>query len=167
VIPCAGTGQDGEIQKGLTRAYVDSGDGTITDTQTMLTWEKLSFDGSIHDVTNFYTWDNAFTKTSSLNAEAFAGHTDWRLPNVNELQSLANYGAANPAVSAAFNTGCGANCTVLTCSCTMAGPYWSSTTNQDTPSAAWLVVFDHGEVFAPAAPNKGLGEFVRAVRGGL
>ena len=114
VIPCAGTGQDGELQKGLARAYVDNGDGTITDTKTGLMWEKLSDDGSIHDKDTTYTWANAFAvKVATLNGGGgFAGYTDWRVPNVNELQSLVNYGAVNPAVSPAFNTGCAPACTV-------------------------------------------------------
>src|SRR5262249_50972170 len=51
-VSCPGTGQDGEFQKGLDRAYVDNGDGTITDTRTGLMWEKQSDDGSIHDKDN-------------------------------------------------------------------------------------------------------------------
>ena len=70
-IACAGTGQDGELQKGLARAYIDNGDGTITDTQTGLMWEKLRDDGSIHDKDNSYTWANAFAvKIAALNAAA-------------------------------------------------------------------------------------------------
>jgi hypothetical protein len=90
VIPCAGTGQDGELQKGLARAYVDNGDGTITDTKTGLMWEKLSDDGSMHDQDTTYTWANAFAvKVATLNGGGgFAGYTDWRVPNVNELQSI-------------------------------------------------------------------------------
>src|SRR4030095_1336400 len=49
VIPCAGTGHDGDIQAGATLAYTDNGDGTITDNNTGVMWEKLSDDGSIHD----------------------------------------------------------------------------------------------------------------------
>src|SRR5262249_8529536 len=78
VIACAGTGQDGELQKGLARAYVDNGDGTITDTKTGLMWEKLSDDGSIHDWDTTYTWADAFTvKVAALNSGMFAGYTDW------------------------------------------------------------------------------------------
>jgi hypothetical protein len=43
----------------LTRAYVDNGDGTITDSKTGLMWEKLSDDGSIHDWDATYTWADA------------------------------------------------------------------------------------------------------------
>src|SRR5256712_5381503 len=42
VIPCAGTGQDGDLQKGAPLSYTDNGNGTITDNNTGLLWEKLS-----------------------------------------------------------------------------------------------------------------------------
>jgi len=44
VIPCAGTGQDGDIQAGATLKYKDNGNGTITDRNTKLVWEKKSDD---------------------------------------------------------------------------------------------------------------------------
>jgi hypothetical protein len=164
VIACAGTGQDGELQKGLARAYVDNGDGTITDTKTGLMWEKLSGDGSIHDYNTLYTWTNAFTKITSLNTASFAGHTDWRLPNANELQTLAKIGALGPAIDAAFNTNCVGSCTPLTCSCTRSNGYWSSSTFQGGPTYAWIVYFDVGYVYAS---GKTLSLYVRGVRGGL
>jgi hypothetical protein len=164
VIACAGTGQDAELQKGLAGAYTDNGDGTITDTRTGLMWEKLSDDGTIHDKDTAYTWMNAFsTKVAMLNADSFAGFTDWRVPNVNELQSLVGYGAAYPAINAAFNTNCAATCTVLTCSCTQPSAYWSSSTYQDVPSITWVVYFQDGYVVGYLKANNG---YVRAVRGG-
>jgi hypothetical protein len=56
--PCFG--QDGDIQAGADLRYVDNGDGTITDLNTLLVWEKKSDDGSIHDQNAGHTWDNAF-----------------------------------------------------------------------------------------------------------
>src|SRR5206468_905681 len=94
VIPCAGTGHDGDTLTGAPLAYVDNGDGTVTDVNTGLTWEKQSNgDGSVHDMSNAYTWDQAFLgHVAILNTgTGFAGHTDWRVPNVRELQSIANY----------------------------------------------------------------------------
>jgi hypothetical protein len=81
--------------------FVDNGDGTITDNQTGLMWEKKDQAGGIHNQYNkYYTWcrdangdfvcDNAgnppdglaFTGfLATLNTPpCFAGHCDWRLP---------------------------------------------------------------------------------------
>jgi len=164
-IPCAGTGQDGATQTGVVRRYIDNGDGTITDTQTGLMWEKKSNDGGIHNTGNQYTWSDAFAVfITALDSAQFAGHSDWRLPNVNELQSIANYGTTYPAVDAVFNTSCAATCTVTTCSCTSSYFYWSSTTSQGTTTTAWAVYFVDGYV---DSPSKTLSNYVRAVRGGL
>ena len=162
---CTGTRQDGEMQQGLTRSYTDNGDGTITDGRTGLMWEKLSsFDGSIHDSEDTYTWETAFTvKIPTLNLNAFAGHTDWRLPNQFELYSLLDLGAVTPAVSAPFDTGCEAGCDVSTCSCTLSDFYWSSTTYQDGSNIAWYVDFSNGYV---GGESKTSSLRVRAVRGG-
>ena len=166
VIPCAGTGHDGEIQAGATLAYLDNGDGTITDSNTGFMWEKLGDDGSVHDKDNLYTWDNAFAvHVATLNGGAgFAGHKDWRVPNVKELQSIVNYQNESPAVSPAFNTGCAPGCTVLTCSCTVSSYYWSSSTYAYYPGYAWNVGFDYGFV---SYFYKSISYYVRAVRAGL
>ncbi len=37
------------VAPGRVHSYTDNGDGTVTDNQTGLTWEKKSDDGSIHD----------------------------------------------------------------------------------------------------------------------
>jgi len=178
---CAGSGQDGNLQRGAALAYVDNGDGTITDGNTGLMWEKLSYDKTIHDWNNLYTWDGAFAlKIATLNGSGrgFAGHADWRVPNIKELKSIVNYGAGSPAlsygdlgsaVSAAFSTGCTTGCTVTSCSCTAhifdlaLDSYWSSSSYALTPTDAWLVSFDFGDG-KPAV--KTFGHYVRAVRGG-
>src|SRR5437667_60506 len=128
VIPCAGTGQDGELRKGAPLAYVDNGDGTITDLNTWLVWEQLSDDGTVHDKDNVYTWANAFTgHVATLNAMSFAGHRDWRLPNVRELQSIVTYQNLLPTVASAFDNNCSSGCDVTSCSCTFSGDTWTST----------------------------------------
>jgi len=47
----------------------------------------LSYAGSVHDVSKHYTWEQAFAHVAALNGMSFAGHADWRLPNVKELQA--------------------------------------------------------------------------------
>ena len=172
----------GSLQKGTTRSYTEPStpDGTITDSQTGLMWEKLSRDGTIHDCTNVYTWYAALaTKIAGLNTmkggAGFANHTDWRLPNLKELASnlflpnrfeletLVDLEPGGPSIDPAFNSDCVPGCTVLTCSCTQSAYYWSSTTYQFTPNLAWFVYFLDGSVFSGTKSNFG---YVRAVRGG-
>jgi hypothetical protein len=169
VIPCAGTGQDGEVQAGATLSYTDNGDGTITDNNTRLVWEKLSDDGSIHDKDDLYTWADAFAvKVAALNTvPCFAGHCDWRVPNIREIASLQNLGVS-PAISAAFTTGCASGCTVLTCSCTGPDYYWSSTSSVRSPNAAWIASFGVGLIGGGHGKGGGVSNphLVRAVRAG-
>jgi len=183
-----GPGSDGDVQAGAVLSYTDNGDGTITDNNTGLMWEKKDQQvGGIHNLDNTYTWGmtsspytmNGTVVTAFLDtlndvagggASCFAGHCDWRIPNIRELASLVNYGSSNPAVDTAFNTNCVANCTVdgaggtTMCSCTQSLLYWSSTTIQATPFGAWIVYFTDGSVYNYT--YKGITGYVRAVRGG-
>jgi len=169
VIACAGTGQDGDTLTGSTLAYVDNGDGTITDDNTRLMWEKLDDNdlGGIHDKDDFYLWLDAFAvKIATLNTvPCFAGHCDWRVPNLKELQSIANYEVPfpGPSIPAAFSSGCTPGCTTSTCSCTNSDLYWTSTTYVGSPDFAWYVYFVDGNVLAN---SKTSGGYVRAVRSG-
>jgi hypothetical protein len=170
LIPCAGTGQDGDVRAGSARSYLDNSDGTVIDRNTGLVWEKLSDDGSIHDKDNHYTWPNAFAvKIAALNTPpCFAGHCDWRLPNRRELESIVDLQHFDPCVSPAFNTGCAPGCTVFSCSCTSAPgyvPFWTSTSVVLQPISAWVIEFGTGnENFGFNKANNS--EAVRAVRGG-
>jgi len=155
--------------------FVDNGDGTITDHETGLIWEKKSNDGSVHDKDNQYTWSLAapwgptgtvFTQfLAALNGQRFAGYTDWRLPTVRELQTLVNCQQPQPWVDPPFNTGCQANCGVTACSCTVPDQYWSST---DLPNDSHQPGI-HNQIVKFGPVDVFLGKFrlhyARAVRG--
>lgn len=175
LIDCDGTGHDGEIRAGAPLDYTDTG-LTIIDNNTKLEWMKQddnnlldpltcdSLPGSL-DADCFFSWDEAFAFVARLNDAEFAGHTDWRVPNVKELQSIVNYENLPPAVSAEFDTRCVSGCTVEACSCTRAASYWSSTSDADgPPTEAWRVAFGSGFVLTS---GKTTAIRVRAVRGGL
>ena len=78
--------------------WISHGDGTVTDRLTGLQWEKKTSDGTVHDVDNQYSWTanqfGGFNGTvvtdflDVLNDDEFAGHSDWRLPTIDELQSV-------------------------------------------------------------------------------
>ena len=163
---------DGTLEAGATLRYRDNGDGTITDLNTRLTWEKKSDDGGLHSLDNTYTWsggagDTIWDWLQNVNAEnrvGFAGHDDWRIPNVKELLTIIDYeDPSGPTVNIVFNKDC-AGSTVLTGSCTSPNRYWSSTTNADIPAGAWFVNFNAGGV--GPADKQAFTYHVRAVRGG-
>ena len=170
-LPSAACGmvQDGDLQRGAARSYTDNGDGTITDNTTGLVWEKLgNLDGLVnlgdpHDADNTYTWADAFQKVADLNTANFTGHNDWRLPNVNELQTLQDYGRAyldntppHPTIDPVFDNGVD--------SFTYPWIYWSSTTYTFLGTLAWAVFFNNHSRLHPG--SKTGSSYVRAVRGG-
>jgi hypothetical protein len=168
---CAGTGQDGELQKGHARTYVDNGDGTITDALTGLTWEQLTDDGSIHDWDDRYAFDDAMSgKIPALNTPpCFAGHCDWRIPNVSELQTLLDYGmpVGATAISPPFNTSCVAGCDGTACGCTPADVTLTSTVYPQPGSNLaymWIVWFHNFTTIQGG--YLGIEAVARAVRGG-
>ena len=144
--PCASFPGDG--QTGAPLSYTDNGDGTFTDDNTGLMWEIKTNDGSIHDVNNTYTWA-ASGFLGTLNTTWFAGYSDWRLPTVKELQSLADYRTVTPAASVPGETA--------------SWYYWSSTSRAINEDYAWDVNFLSGFV---SYYDKGAEFYVRAVRGG-
>jgi len=151
-------GQDGELQKGVARSYTSNADGTITDNSTGLVWEKLTSAATIHNVGDLYTWADAFlVKIAALNTvPCFANHCDWRLPNVNELQTLVDYGRFEPAIDPVFNNGSDSF---------TSGGYWSSSSYQGGPGRAWVVDFFDGQL-GSLSFNNFSDSGVRAVRGG-
>ena len=79
--------------------FVNNQDGTITDLATGLMWQQAD-DGTGRD------WENAIAYAENL---TLANHSDWRLPNAKELQSIVDYTKCpdvtqSPAIDPLFST---------------------------------------------------------------
>ncbi len=158
LIDCAGTGQDGETQAGVTwpiPRFTDLGNGTVLDNLTGLIWLKDA------DCFGWHQWASALSEVAALNLGSrmcenyVAGaQNDWRLPNIRELTSLWDYGVKDPSLPAGHpfvNTP------------TPGSNYWSSTSVISSPSNAWEAETYSGRAKVIAkAENKR----VWAVRGG-
>jgi uncharacterized protein DUF1566 len=129
--------------------FTDNRDGTVTDNCTGLMWQKdtadVNGDGRSTDQ-DFSTWCHALEYCYDL---SFAGHNDWRLPNVRELQSIVDYGRFGLSIDPVFGA--------------FSRFYWSSTSFAGSPHFAWFVSFNDGNVFDDGKEGS---LHVRAVRSG-
>ncbi len=170
-IPCAGTGQDGDIRAGVTwpnPRFTDNFDGTVTDNLTGLVWLKnanciktnySSFDNDYTYGDGGVTWQHGLNFVKGINngtySQCGAGYSDWRLPNIKELRSLIDYSRYNPALSAShpFTNLSGWGST-----------YWSSTSYPYNGGVAWVVYMAIGDVFKYDMNNYGF--YIWPVRSG-
>ena len=73
-------------------AFVDNGDGTITDTRANLMWKK---DDSFKEYGYGINWFEAQDYSEILNEKKFAGYDDWRLPSGEEAKSAFSFTQSN------------------------------------------------------------------------
>lgn len=134
--------------------FTDRGDGTVSDSATGLMWkqcaEGLSGVGCASGTVTTLNWEEALQRAADA---VFAGYTDWRLPNKNELESLVERRCYSPAINARFFPN-----TPLS-----SGWVWSSSPYAPYPNDAWEVSFDDGKVYWDRNDFRSR---VRLVRGG-
>jgi len=84
--------------------------GCVLDNVTGLMWEVKTTDGGLRDWNKKYTnygdgsANDASTYVVAVNAVNLCGYADWRLPTVDELQGIVDYGVAfpGPAIDATW-----------------------------------------------------------------
>jgi hypothetical protein len=101
-----------------------SGDGSVHDTRTQLTWQQPF-------PSERYTWDDASRYCASLSLPG-AG---WRLPSINELQTLVD-DSVNPSIDRATFPG------------TPSEYFWSSSPVIDDATRAWTTFFTNGSTYS-------------------
>lgn len=124
--------------------YLNNNDGTITDLDTGLMWTQVP--------SSAMNWNSALAYAEGL---ATAGYTDWRLPNVKELQTLVDITLANSTSSATAQSCLQRNLFPAA----TATAYWSSTplrSGGGSPTQAWLVEFGVNTTSNPPRNSQGI-----------
>ena len=97
----------------------------VLDPRTGLMWAVESLGGA--------RGVNQKDASSLLNGFALLGHTNWRVPEIEELQTLVKFTASNPAIDADLFPG------------TKSDWYWTNTAYAPSPTdVAWFVSFSFG-----------------------
>lgn len=112
-------------------------DGTATHNSTGLMWMRCSlgqtWDGSTcTGAASSFAWQNALVAAQS---HSFAGHSDWRLPNKNELASLVEQRCVGPSINSMVFPN------------TPSYWFWSSSPGVYGSNGAWFVGFNYGYVY--------------------
>ncbi|MDO5971228.1 DUF1566 domain-containing protein [Flavivirga aquimarina] len=85
-------GQDANYQKGEKMAYKDNEDGTVSDLNTGLMWQKIP-------VPDGFTWQEAVDYCENLK---LAGYDDWRIPSAKELFSISDFSSGWPYLDTTY-----------------------------------------------------------------
>jgi len=116
----------GNTEYGINQ-FVDNGDGTISDEATELMWMQ-------EDNGEGLNWESALEYAENFD---FAGHSDWRLPNVKELQSIVDYSRSpGTTQSAAIDTKFNSTAINNEAGQTDYAAYWSGTTHSNWSNMA-------------------------------
>ncbi|XXX82255.1 DUF1566 domain-containing protein [Sorangium sp. So ce134] len=111
-------GQDGNYE--IAVPSYSEGDGTVTDSVTGLTWEKVTEDG-------MFTLEGAEEHCETLSADRVGGIAEWRLPTRRELVSILDFGHTTAFPDIFFTT-------------TQESFYWSATRVAADDTFAWGVI---------------------------
>lgn len=148
---CAGTGEDGDLRAGVawpSPRFAATG-AVVTDNLTGLIWTAHANAPDVNPNPPFVcssaegdmSWPQALAHVACLNANNYGGFSDWRLPNLNELESMLNAGAADPSLYLSQNGfGPGGLVTLV-----QPSGYWSSTSDASFNDFAWDVHFLAGD----------------------
>ena len=76
---------EGDLTLTDEKRFCDNGDGTVTDEETSLMWSQTD---AYQDNSKWSNWFMAEDYIKALNIKKFAGYINWRMPNIEEAETL-------------------------------------------------------------------------------
>lgn len=144
-----------------TGQFTDNNDGTVTDNETGLMWKKCTEGQSGQDPLtcmygslNQFNWQEALQRAENVNAGTAGtnlNYTDWRVPNIKELASIAEEQCDSPAINDSVFPD------------TPSSGFWSASPYAANADSSWYVYFLDG---SGSGNYKHSSYYVRLVRGG-
>lgn len=142
-------------------SYTIYSNNTVKDNTTGLIWSRcsLSFSGNARTspeckgTVSGYGWEEALKACNDLD---FAERTDWRLPNIKELQSIVYYHEYfTPSINQRVFPS------------TISDHYWSSTNHINSDNLVWTIDFQYGNATYQFREQGGIStkNYVRCVAG--
>lgn len=103
--------------------------GMVADRKTRLNWMQQANPSDVA-----VTWKDALSLIQQTNQKKYLGFSDWRLPNIRELESLVDDRRHSPAIQS------------HELFADIRPFYWSATTSLFEPSYAWTLYTDDGNI---------------------
>lgn len=153
-------GDDGDLKPGMAwpnPRFTDNGDGTVTDNLTGLEWLKAPH--SLPGNSGATNWPSAIDFCNELD---YAGHSDWRLPNIRELESLVNRGSGKWGSRPAAWL----NSANTPFSGVQSNSYWSGSSYAVYTKYSWYVNMNYGDLCSSGYSTNAENYCVWPVRGG-
>jgi len=118
--------------------FILNNDGTASDNTTGLMWMRCSLGqewngNTCSGTAAMLSWADGLKAAAS---HEFAGYSDWRLPNKNELESIVESGCFSPSIND------------VVFPATPLAFFWSSSPYAAISEGAWTVDFGYGTVIA-------------------
>jgi hypothetical protein len=137
-----------------TSRFEDGGDGTVTDKQSKLMWMRCAVgqrwrDGVCAGQSSALSWSDAVEAAQRINKSGQFFYSDWRLPQLPELASIAERQCKSPRINLDIFPN------------TEAKSFWSATSRPADAASAFVLSFGPDGV---SYANRGEQHDVRLVR---
>ena len=143
------TGDDGNYQYSKSLTYTDTNLGMITESETGFRWQKCVWGQNAQSCSGTAT-ASTYTNAQNYCSSLHLGARVWRVPTIQELNTLVDLGTSSPSLKTDFFPA------------TPNSGFWTSTPYSKDATQNWIISFDTG---SHTTSSKTSNNFVRCITG--